>query len=63
MKYFKKNLSLVVSILLLLCIAFATGCEEDNPTEPADPTDNLLPGVSYMAMVIMCLVIMPKQNL
>ena len=48
MKYFKKNLSLVVSILLLLCIAFATGCEEDNPTEPADPTDNLLPGVSYM---------------
>ena len=47
MNYFRKKFSFLISILLLLFLAFVNGCE-DNPTESAEPTDNLLPGVSYM---------------
>ena len=48
MKSSKKFFSLLITIILLLFLVFVAGCEEDNTTEPPDPTDNLLPGVAYM---------------
>jgi hypothetical protein len=49
MKKYKKYFSIIITIPLLFCLTFLISCKEDSPTEPKpDPTQNLLPGVSYM---------------
>lgn len=49
MTNFKKIFLAEIIFSLLLFFLFGTGCKESNPTQTEpDPTENLLPGVSYM---------------
>ena len=48
MKFLKDIFSFLVLVSLLVCLIIIAGCKEDNPTEPTNPSDNLLPGVAYL---------------
>ena len=50
MRLLQKICALVAVVVFLISISLVTtGCSEDNPTQAEpDPTQNLLPGVSYM---------------